>query len=326
MTPLLEDPRIRQQWNHIFQNAESATETAAENIWTFQHHYIHPCFESITHGIKQCAGHCFHDREERARRRLRGRTEANFDFYDDWDQDDSPQNQGLLGGWRNDEFERLLTGNVSHSGRAEGINQPPRRKRGMSYGTRGLRKNLEPDPTVIPSTSALGFLGRLPFKIGSTLRYKPSAADLQDHPGKMRSDFWQDSEREPLMGNEDYDQERPKSKGHKRTRCSTISSGETSDSFRSRRDLFSSDGEDDAVQLSDEFAMALGRRNTSPGKDNQSSRQTSINAVITAPKVNSPASVASQSPSHTKLCLRERRASSTNSRADIPSMKDPQKS
>jgi hypothetical protein len=277
MAPLLEDPRIRQTWNQISQNAEQATETAAAGIWTFQHNYINPCFASIASGFNQCTGHCFPDRDDRARRlrergRTRGRAELSFDFYDDWDEDDNAASRGLLGGWGNDELDRLLAGSGSHSGGSEGVDQP-RRKRGMSYGTRGRRKSLEPDPTVIPSTSALGFLGRLPFKLGGTLRYKPSAADLQEHPGAPRAEF-REEEGEPLIPDDHSEDERDNQKGHKRTRSSTTSSGETSDSFRSRGDLFPSDGEDDAVPLSDEFAMVLERRMTGTNADDRSSGKT----------------------------------------------------
>ncbi len=203
---------------------------------------------------------------------MRGRAELSFDFYDDWDADDSAASRGLLGGWGNDELDRLLAGSGSHSGGSEGIDQP-RRKRGMSYGTRTRRKSLDPDPTVIPSTSALGFMGRLPFKLGGTLRYKPSAADLQDHPGAPRTEYRED-EGEPLISDEHSEEERDKAKGHTRNRSSTTSSGETSDSFRSRGDLFPSDGEDDAVPLSDEFAMVLERRMTGTNTDDRSSGKT----------------------------------------------------
>ncbi|KAG0645336.1 hypothetical protein D0Z07_8916 [Hyphodiscus hymeniophilus] len=278
MAPLLEDPRFRQTWNQISQNAESATENAAAGIWTFQHSYINPCFASLALGFEQCTGRCLGDREERARRlrersHTRGRAELSFDFYDDWEDDDRGASGGLLGGWGNDELDRLLAGSGSHSGH-DG-DTAPRRKRGMSYGTRGRRKSLEPDPTVIPSTNTIGFLGRLPFKLGGTLRYKPSAADLQEHPRAGKSEF-ADEEGEPLM--DDHDEhsgdERTMRKGHTRNRSSTVSSGETSDSFRSRGDLFPSDGEDDAVPLSDEFAMVLERRMTNTGTDDKSSGMT----------------------------------------------------
>ncbi|KAL3428289.1 hypothetical protein PVAG01_01798 [Phlyctema vagabunda] len=278
MAPLLEDPRIRQTWNQFSQNAESATENAAAGIWTFQHAYINPCFSSLSSGFQQCTGQCFPDREERARRRergrARGRAELSFDFYDDWDEDEGLPTGGLLGGWGNDELDRLLAGSGSHSGGGDGIDQAPRRKRGMSYGTRGTRrKSLDPDPTVIPSTSALGFLGRLPWKLGGTLRYKPSAADLQEHPGGLRG-YFQEEEAEPLMPEDNSGDERARAKGHTRKRSSTTSSGETTDSFRSRGDLFPSDGEDDAVPLDDEFAMALERRMTLTGSDDRSSSKT----------------------------------------------------
>lgn len=281
MAPLLEDPRIRQTWNQISQNAELATETAAAGIWTFQHTYITPCLSSIAEGFEQCSGSCLGDRDDRARRmrergRTRGRAELSFDFYDDWDNNDGAgSGGGLLGGWGNDELDRLLAGSGSHSGPSE--DQAPGRKRGMSYGTRGGRKNLEPDPTVIPSTSALGFLGRLPFKLGGTLRYKPSAADLQDHPGAGKSELRDEEEEgEPLISGEESGEEWPRRKGHTRNRSSTASSGETSDSFRSRGDLFPSDGEDDAVPLSDEFAMVLERRMMNTGVDDRSSGMTKI--------------------------------------------------
>jgi hypothetical protein len=259
----------------LSQNAEEATETAATSIWTFQHRYINPCFASIAAGLEQCTGHCFPDREERARRlrdrgRTRGRAELSFDFYDDWDEDDGGRTGGLLGGWGNDELDRLLAGSGSHSGGNEGIDQAPRKKRGMSYGTRaGRRKSLEADPTVIPSTNTLGFLGRLPFKFGGTLRYKPSAADLQEHPGASRVEY-REEEGEPLIPDDDSEDGGDKGKGHRRTRSSTTSSGETSDSFRSRGDIFPSDGEDDAVPLDDEFAMVLERRAT--GDDRSSGK------------------------------------------------------
>lgn len=217
----------------------------------------------------------------------------------------------------------------------------------MSYGTRAntataaevaARRRLSKaaaaardDPTVIPSTAPLGFLGRLPWKIGGTLRYKPSAADLQEHPGmrgnnrrrqRPRTAETQDGtepgalgthdEHEPLLGHSSDEYEegeehgnhyhhvtpRPRRRpdnierhdysetppdyatatsraagGHagkrpsstSRKRSGTTGSGDTSDSYRSRNDLFPSDGEgdEDAVPLDDEFADALGGHNMS---------------------------------------------------------------
>ncbi|KFX86680.1 hypothetical protein V490_08944 [Pseudogymnoascus sp. VKM F-3557] len=285
MAPLLlEDPRIRQTWNNISHNAETATESAAAGIWSFVHGYINPCFASMGESIEQCTTQCFPDREERARRlrerdRARGRAEYSFDFYDDWEDEEAGASGGLLG-WGNDELDRLLAGSGSHSHGTD--EQPSGRKRKMSYGTRRTPKRRGtldglPDPTIIPSTSALGFLQRLPFKFGGTLRYKPSAADLQDHPGAHRAELGDDAEAEPLIDDDrsDDDSDAGDLKITKtRPRSSTTASGDTSDSFRSRGDLFPSDGEDDAVPLSDEFATTLGRRGTVTTLEDHSSGKT----------------------------------------------------
>ncbi|KAK4219622.1 hypothetical protein QBC37DRAFT_109326 [Rhypophila decipiens] len=279
----IQDPRVRQRWNQISHNAEAVTENAAAGIWSFQHRYINPCLGSVADAFDSCTGVCFGDREERARRareRDRGarrtRAEYTFDFYDDWEDadDEGPSGSGILGGWsggRREDWDRLLAGTGNgrskHTDTGTGaVADQPRRKRGMSYGTRGLRRKGtgEEDPNVIPRTAPLGFLGRLPFKIGGTLRYKPSAANLQDHPGAPAPEHERDpNERQPLLGTNDNDgfghQKGPSPQS--RPRSNTTGSGETSSSYRSRGDLFPSDGEgdEDAVPLDDEFAMALDR-------------------------------------------------------------------
>lgn len=281
MAPLLEDPRIRQTWNNISHNAETATETAATGVWQFLHNYINPCFVSIGDSLTQCTTQCFPTSEARARRlrereRARGRAEYSFDFYDDWDSDITNSNSGggLLG-WGNDELDRLLAGSGSHSHVQD---QPSGRKRKMSYGTRAPKRKGTidglPDPTIIPSTSKIGFLQRLPFKFGGTLRYKPSAADLQDNPGAHRAEQGNDGEVEPLIEDSHIDEEEEQAidMGRSRPRSNTTGSGATSDSFRSRGDLFPSDGEDDAVPLSDEFAINL--TTTRSGPDDRSSGTT----------------------------------------------------
>jgi hypothetical protein len=276
----LEDPRLRQRWNQISHNAETVTETAAEGIWTFQHRYINPCLGAIGDSIESCTAPCFGDREDRARRaRARGRdyggarAEYTFDFYDDWDDDDEAlatggHGGGILGGWgagggssRGDDWDRLIGGSAvaSRKGSLAPEVDQPRRKRGMSYGTRGGRRkaNEEEDPTIIPSTAPLGFLGRLPWKIGGTLRYKPSAAFLQDHPGAATHP----DEHQPLLGSDGDGDTHPAVTSQMRKRSGTAGSGDTSDSYRSRGDLFPSDGEgeEDAIPLDDEFAMNLNR-------------------------------------------------------------------
>ena len=255
----LEDPRLRQRWNQIAHDAEAVTENAAAGIWSFQHNYINPCFGSVASSLQQCTAVCLGDPEERLRRRRereRMQAEYTFDFYDDWYEDEERSNGGLLGNWGGEDWDRLLAGTGSSRRHGAETNEQPRRKRGMSYGTRGARrKTNEQDPTIIPSTQAIGFLGRLPWKMGGTLRYKPSAADLQDHPGRHGT-----GESEPLLGpNTDAGfGELPVT----RKRSGTTGSGETSDSYRSRGDLFPSDGEgeEDAVPLDDEVTYDMVRK------------------------------------------------------------------
>lgn len=267
------DPRIRQTLNQISSNLESANETAQEGIYTFSQNYISPCFASIGNCVYACTAPCLPSREDQIRRRRRGRAEANFDFYDDWDNDIA--NDSLLG-WGSDELDRLLAG----SGLARGTAEQPRRQRKMSYGTRGTRRKssvLVPenrnDPTVIPSSSFLGFLERFPWRLGARgQKYRPSAADLQEHPGGVRR-F--DREEEPLLGASERSED-PVSYGNGRDRSATQSSRETTNSLSSRGDLIMSDEEEDAVPLDDEFALALGRRGTGLDSDDQSGRKSSV--------------------------------------------------
>lgn len=113
----------------------------------------------------------------------------------------------------------------------------------MYYGTApppevgGLRrKNTisggrdSPDPTVIPTTNYFGFLGRLGFR-GRGMRYKPSAANLQEHPqrGWDTVDYFS-----------------------RRRRSGTGSIGSGGESLRSRGDLWPSEDEDDAVVIGDD--------------------------------------------------------------------------
>lgn len=282
----IQDPRVRQRWNQLSQNAEAVTENAAAGIWSFQQRYINPCLVGLGDAVDSCTGVCIGDREERARRareRARGarptRAEYTFDFYDDWEEADdegaggSMSGSGILGGWGgagSADWDRLLAGSGAgrsrHAAVAAGdVVDQPRRKRGMSYGTRGgVRRKApaEEDPNVIPRTAPLGFLGRLPFNIGGNLRYKPSAANLQDHPGTLAHESGEGGEHEPLLGTSDEEEEpRQRRSPQSRPRSNTTQSGGTSSSFRSRNDLFPSDGEgeEDAIPLDDEFAMALDR-------------------------------------------------------------------
>ncbi|RDA87570.1 hypothetical protein CP532_3972 [Ophiocordyceps camponoti-leonardi (nom. inval.)] len=276
----LEDPRLRQRWNQIAHDAEAVTENAAAGIWSIQHHYINPCFGAVASSVEQCTAVCFGSADERRRRRrerLHGGggggggaggaggqgAEYSFDFYDDWNDDDT--------GWGpSQDWDRLLAGTGSSAGQGRrknggDVTDQPRRKRAMSYGTR--RRPDEGDPTtIIPSTQPIGFLSRLPWRLGGTLRYRPSAADLQDNPGKQAA-----AEAQPLLGgggdddeseddeyyDDDYDgivHDDGKRERQLRRRSGTDGSGDTSDSFRSRGDIFPSDGEgdEDAVPLDDD--------------------------------------------------------------------------
>lgn len=139
----------------------------------------------------------------------------------------------------------------------------------MSYGTRGGKRRISgADPAIIPGTQSAGFLGKLPFKIGGTVRHKPSAASLQEHPGKPEN-----TESAPLLGS-DSDSD-PGEVIQPRKRSGTTGSGDTSDSYRSRGDLFPSDGEgeEDAVPLDDDVTYEMLRNDDrSSGKTRRSSK------------------------------------------------------
>ncbi|KAF3480852.1 uncharacterized protein GIQ15_06199 [Arthroderma uncinatum] len=273
------DPRIRQTLNQISQNLESANESAQEGIYAFAHNYIEPCFLGVQECFTSFTAPCFPSRDDQLRRRRRERSSARaeftFGFYDDWDYDEDAREEGLLG-WRNDELDRLLAGNSS----ARASNDQPRTNRRMSYGAR-RRSSILPsderqDPTVIPSSSILGFLERFPWRIGARgIRYRPSAANLQENPGGLKRDA---PEQAPLLeASDESDHARGDTNGHgnnykpelhSRKRRGTQSSHATSNSLSSRGDLIPSDEEEDAVPLDDEFnIMTLGRRGGSLGGD-----------------------------------------------------------
>lgn len=265
------DPRWNRTIQHISENIEHANEAAQENIYGFTQSYVNPCFASLTNCCNAITAPCFPSSNDRRRNRARsrGRAELSFDFYDDWEDD---ENDGLLG-WGNDNLERFL-GTASNYG----ATQQPGRQRAMSYGQRARDPRFDAnrrkstaqahpgqDPTLIPSSSYFGFLGRLPFQLGSKgLRYKPSAADLTEHPGALRRSV---EEEQPLI--EDSEEDHASDyKTHRRARSNTHTSGHTTDSFSSRGDIFPSEDElDDAVPLDDEFTIALERRTTGQWED-----------------------------------------------------------
>lgn len=278
------DPRWNRTLQNFTSNIEHANESAQENIYGFTQRYVNPCVSSITQCLNTCAAPCFPANNDRARRHRgsrRGRAEQSFDFYDDWEED---ENDGLLG-WGSDNLDRFLGTSSTY-----GATSQPSRQHAMTYGQRNrdprfntprrkstaqARDVAAQDPTIIPSSSYFGFLGRLPFNIGGKgLRYKPSAADLTEHPGATRRSLEEeqalieDSEEDALEGREH--------KGHKRQRSDTHTSGHTTDSLSSRGDIFPSEDElDDAVPLDDEFTLALERRTTAQWTDESSSNKRS---------------------------------------------------
>ena len=266
------NPEFRQRLNTISRNLESANETAAENIYTFTQLYIDPCITGFKLCLDDCTAPCFPDREERLRRRRgrsRGRADLSFEFYDDWEDDEDAVN-GLVG-WGNDELDSLLAGSRT-------VVTQPGQPRAMSYGSSGrLPKRIsgdpEQDPTLVPSSSYFGFLERLPFKIGARgLRYKPSAADLQENPGGLRI---RDVEADPLIEEDESEIRVP------RQRSGTAGSRSTQNSLSSRGDLLPSD-EEDAVPLDDEFAVALSRRITNDERSSgKSSRRPRVSRTST---------------------------------------------
>ncbi|KXG53762.1 uncharacterized protein PGRI_008120 [Penicillium griseofulvum] len=307
------DPRIRQRINQISHNIETANETAQEGLYTFSHNYISPCFESIGNCVAACTAPCLPSRDDHLRRRRRGQTEANFDFYDDWANEE--EDDGLIG-WSTGELDRLLAG----SGLARGPADQPRRQRRMSYGTRNTRRRStvhipdnRDDPTVIPSSSLLGFLERFPWRFGARgVKYRPSAADLQEHPGARRYAH----EDEPLMEAVDDDGVILSPSPTRRNRSATQSSRGTDNSLSSRGDLFPSDEEEDAVPLDDEFALAFGRRGTGLESDDQSGAKSELIQSTSA------SSLGGASSKKTKKKKKRSPKRSASAQSDTPSMAD----
>ncbi|GAB7332907.1 hypothetical protein MBLNU13_g04620t1 [Cladosporium sp. NU13] len=258
------DPRFRRRLNDLSATLESANESAQSSVYIFTQHYIRPCFGSIGNCLTTCveAG-CPHlQRRDRLRRGRRGRAELSFDFYDDWDED---ENEGLLG-WGDDDGDAPGYGAVD----VQQQQQQPARQRGMSYPRDRRRKSAHEGAAGTEGLGGSGFFGRL-FGGSRAVRYKPSSADLQDHPGAKRS-HKDRGEGEALLeeseGSVGADRAPRK---HGRNRSGTAGSRETMDSLSSRGDIFPSDEEDDAIPLDDEFAMVLERRNTQSGPETETS-------------------------------------------------------
>lgn len=308
------DPRIRQTLNQISQNLESANIATQASLFSLSQTYISPCLSSLHTCLEASCHPCFTARDEQRKPRRntrRGRDDLAFDFYNDWEEDE--------GDWGNDELDRLL---ASSDGQ-------PSRQRGMSYGSRPVRRKSmgaprdgNSDPTVVPSSSMFGFLERLPWKIGGRgRRYRPSAADLQENVGRARG------EGESLLEETD-DHGHDMSRGrYGRNRSGTANSRSTTNSLSSRGDLIPSEDEDDAIPLDDEFAMVLERRTTGTLSDDQSSRKKGAKRTSV-----SRASTKTTSSKDTRFSAPPRRGTSTSTGTvpkvaedgedDIPSMTD----
>ncbi|EWC43889.1 hypothetical protein DRE_01241 [Drechslerella stenobrocha 248] len=274
MDNMIRDPRVRQTLNQISDNFESVADTAKFGCFSFTKSYLEPCIDSIRSVCPspETACPCFYHDPPNARRRRRGRPEFAFEFYNsDYDDDYAPEDPLR---WGNDELDRLLAG----SGIAGRRRKPGARNEGMYYTRSGQRRIVPdgrrksalirdggPDPTIIPNTSALGFLSYFPWvRKRQALRYKPSAADLQDHPGGYGGvgGVFREAEAgeqvEPLLGSVRDGAVRDGRRDKRgRSRSATTSSGDTTDTLRSRADLFPSEDEADAVPLDDEFEINL---------------------------------------------------------------------
>ncbi|KAI5358921.1 hypothetical protein Slin15195_G113700 [Septoria linicola] len=318
------DPRFRRRINDLTHTLESANEATQSGIYIFGQNYVRPCFESIGSCFATCIDASCPSlnlsqrdrvRRQRVRGQTRGRAELSFDFYDDWDED---ENDGLLG-WGNDEFDRLVAGSGAHS-YGTTVEAQPGRQKGMSY-PKARRKSLieGEDPTVIPGSSG-GFLRKL-FGGSKDLRYKPSAADLQEHPGARKTRARDLTEGEALLEEDEHRITR----GKGRARSGTQGSHNTTSSYSSRGDIFPSDEEDDAIPLDDEFAMVLERRGTMSGLETESSSAIAPPKRGKRPSAGSRASTRTFSSRSTKSergASGRKRRSRTSSYAHTPSSEE----
>ncbi|KAF4553910.1 Hypothetical protein D9617_5g067850 [Elsinoe fawcettii] len=300
------DPRFRRTLNEISQTIESANETAQARVYVFGQEYVNPCLSTLSGCFQPCLEHCFPGRSQAGRRtRGRGRAELNFDFYDDWEEDEA---DGLLG-WDDEEYDGFFSGPGSYGA----TQHQPARQRAMSYGTRRDAKGRRgSNAGAEEGTSYFGFIGKLTGKLGQGkgLRYKPSAAGLQENPGAGKKSG--ESESEPLMTDESDGDIVGRRKRHGRNRSGTNASQQTTSSLSSRGDLFPSEDEDDAVMLDDEFAMVLERRNTGNGSgpDDGSS---GVVSNTRRPRLGSRKSTRSRSSRTTPRSKRSSRAASSGS-------------
>lgn len=134
---------------------------------------------------------------------------------------------------------------------------------------------------IIPGKGGIGGWWGALFGAGKVLRYRPSAADLQEHPGTKQA---RPAAAEGAEGGGGL--LRP----HRRIRSDTTASGHTTDSLSSRGDIFPSSDEElaDAIPLDDEFAMVLERRHTSASGGGWAGTETESSSGKTGRKVKRP--------------------------------------
>jgi hypothetical protein len=152
--------------------------------------------------------------------------------------------------------------------------------------------------------------------MGGTLRYKPSAADLQDHPGKHDV-----GESAPLL-TEDEESDYGQVLRMPRQRSGTTGSGGTSDSYRSRGDLFPSDGEgeEDAVPLDDDVTYDMVRRDDKSSGKTRSSKGKTPEGEFAASRTLSRSTLGSTASNDTPNY--EGAQTPTTGMANVPSMED----
>lgn len=236
------DPRIRQTLSQFQSNIETANINVQVSLYDFAQQYVTPCMQSISTCLEDACGPCFAPRRARSRPRHHlaqgNRPEANFDFYNDFweEEEEATESTGLLSGWGAPDLDRLLAGTNSNAG---GNFEQPGRHAAMNYGSRGPPsaglapsrgrsgagpKGGEVNANQVPSSSMFGFLESLPWKIGRRgLKYKPSAATLQENPHRKAL-------RDPLLDEleEDADDEArspPPRQSHHRRGLSAVIAG-----------------------------------------------------------------------------------------------------
>ncbi|ANB11340.1 hypothetical protein AWJ20_4145 [Sugiyamaella lignohabitans] len=216
--------RIREVWETTQENLETAVGTAYSRWTNVNNHYVNPTVESISSCTRGCFS-CFPD----TRRRPGSHRRNSMDFFDMYDEE---------GEFGRDELDRLISEDQIdgyddfgpedpvYERQPEGAARPGsiNEHSGASGGAPAISHVLR--DTKKSFLSIFGSLMPL-WAQPPSLRYKPSTAGLRGVRPANRS------------------------------RSSTKSSVQSSETFRSRTDLFSDEEYEDAQMVSDNFAAAL---------------------------------------------------------------------